>query len=440
MYISIVDTDPLANFNSFNEELKSVLLNLRKYPGEIQEGVGYLLNGEASSALRRHVSEPVRKANGLFFTSELLANQLAANIQDILSQGRKFLDPACGAGNLLISCAKHLPVRRGLADTIQLWSEVIHGCDLHDTFVEATKLRLLLLAAMRTKDFDAIGTYIDNKDVFPGVKVGDAWKQPYYPDVECYVVNPPFGYIEAPENCSWTSGKVQKAAMFVNLIFNSTSPGNQLIAILPDVLRSGTRYIRWRAEIARQSGSVKVETAGRFDCFTDVDVFFLHLQKMHVGQRGCRWPISDTIRSRRIKVKDRFDVHVGPVVPHRNAGIGSYYPYIHARNTLAWQTLHHIDETIRFSGTLYQPPFVVIHRTSSPNDKNRCVSTIIKGQRKVAIENHLLVALPRDNTLGSCEVLLDNLRNDTTNVWMNEHIRCRHLTVLSLKELPFWDD
>ena len=57
----------------------------------------------------------------------------------------------------------------------------------------------------------------------------------------------------------------------------------------------------------------------------------------------------------------------------------------------------------------------------------------------MAVENHLLVALPKDGTLGSCKMLLRELQKDATNAWFNSESRCRHLTVGAVKELPLLD-
>ena len=136
-------------------------------------------------------------------------------------------------------------------------------------------------------------------------------------------------------------------------------------------------------------------------------------------------------------VGDSFEVHVGSVVPHRDPIEGPSYPYIHARTAPAWQAIRQIKEDRQYAGTVFVPPFVVVHRTSSPSDKSRCIATLVDIEKRVAVENHLLVLLPRDNSIDSCRLLLDVLRSEQSTNFLNQRIRCRHLTVSSLKELPW---
>jgi hypothetical protein len=67
----------------------------------------------------------------------------------------------------------------------------------------------------------------------------------------------------------------------------------------------------------------------------------------------------------------------------------------------------------------------------------RCIGTLVTGKRPIAVENHLLVALPRDKKVGTCKELLQVLKQDSTSNWMNERIRCRHLTMGSVGDLPW---
>jgi hypothetical protein len=57
------------------------------------------------------------------------------------------------------------------------------------------------------------------------------------------------------------------------------------------------------------------------------------------------------------------------------------------------------------------------------------------GDEAVAVENHLLVALPRGGSVQICEALLAVLRMADTNDQLNELMRCRHLTTGAIKAL-----
>jgi len=95
-----------------------------------------------------------------------------------------------------------------------------------------------------------------------------------------------------------------------------------------------------------------------------------------------------------------------------------------------------ISEHRPFSGPAFNPPFVVIRRTSRPGDKFRAVGTAILGAKPVAVENHLIACTPKDGSVETCRVLLRQLRKPETNDFLNRTIRCRHLTVSSVKHLP----
>ena len=72
--------------------------------------------------------------------------------------------------------------------------------------------------------------------------------------------------------------------------------------------------------------------------------------------------------------------------------------------------------------------------------KKRAIATIITGKEEVSVENHLIVLIPHDLSLESCKELMLRLRSKETDEWLNERIRCRHLTVSALNELPWWNE
>src|SRR3546814_13351615 len=62
------------------------------------------------------------------------------------SAGASVLDPACGAGDLLIACARSLPILPSLEETLQAWGKRLYGRDIHPELVEVAQYRLALLA------------------------------------------------------------------------------------------------------------------------------------------------------------------------------------------------------------------------------------------------------------------------------------------------------
>jgi hypothetical protein len=113
--------------------------------------------------------------------------------------------------------------------------------------------------------------------------------------------------------------------------------------------------------------------------------------------------------------------------------------YITPKTLPSWETITQIEHGRKFEGKAYQTPFVAVRRTSRPGHKFRAVGTIVNTGGEVAVENHLLVLLPKSGMLDDCQALLKLFQDERTNNWLDERIRCRHLTVSSLRELPWWD-
>jgi hypothetical protein len=136
-------------------------------------------------------------------------------------------------------------------------------------------------------------------------------------------------------------------------------------------------------------------------------------------------------------IADFFDVHVGRVVPHRDKETGPCHPYIHARCVPTWTVMRNFSETRSHEGRVYEPPFVIIRRTSRPGHPYRAAATVIAGDRQVAVENHLIVCEPRDRKLSTCKELMRQLKTQRVNDFLDSRIRCRHLTVGAVATIPF---
>ena len=92
--------------------------------------------------------EQMREA-GSFFTGQMLATEAINSFERALTLNSRVLDPTCGAGNLLIECSRRLGVRDTLSETLEEWGEILWGFDIHESFIEATKLRLIIEALNR---------------------------------------------------------------------------------------------------------------------------------------------------------------------------------------------------------------------------------------------------------------------------------------------------
>lgn len=399
-----------------------------------REKLSLCLNGEPGRILRSRLSRAELRQKGAYFTGPKFAARLATVANSGQNIAQSFYDPACGAGDLLLAVAATLPLEQTLPETISRWGTQLAGSDISADFVRLTKARLALLAAQRSKVRAPLSN-LELLDSFPRITVSDYLApRRIAPQADVFVMNPPFGYTIAPPECDWTSGRVNSAALFIERAIKDACDEARIVAILPDVLRSGSRYVKWRKK-TRAMGSVLIEKPlGLFDRWTDVDVYLFHFKK---GANSDTSGIAQLSDSSTYGVGKRFSVRVGPVVPHRHPESGPLAPYIDARSLPRWSECTKISKTRRFSGQLLNPPFVCVRRTSRPGEQ-RAVATLVLGEDAIAIENHLIALLPKDDSVQTCRRLMRCLASPKTDAWLNSRLRCRHLTTRALAEMPWW--
>lgn len=410
------------------------------------EAVNEALDGGAPAALRRLATIQDRRDAGAFFTSSTLADLAWTPLLPTIDENSIVVDPACGAGSLLIPGLRALLAR----DDPRQVSNRLRGCDIVSTFVEAARARLALTIASSLRS-------LQQQDLtnlrFPGLQQGDALTQMenLLEGATHIVLNPPYNPIIAPDACTWASGKVNHAALFTESTVRHMPTGSRMVAILPEVLRSGPRYAKWRNAISQMANIDHITPWGAFDSQTDVDVFLMYLSKRSANHG----PISDgqvTVTQlaghgidhhkdaspgTEPQVSHHFNISVGAVVPHRHAEIGPVRSFATARELPAWQTISELVSQRRFSGRCEPPPFVAIRRTSRPGQAPRAIATIVAGTEPIAVENHLIVARPIDGSLAKCEELLDWLRQPKITEWLDKRYRCHHLPVGAIKLMPW---
>lgn len=391
------------------------------------------LDGVAGRELQRLVDLSTRRAFGAFFTGSTLAERLL--------DGQKFekdvfiYDPTVGAADLLLAAARRLPLGNTLRETLKQWGQCLAGTDLQQEFIEAARLRIALLARLRHGDGQKIPN--DLASYFPHIRRADGLEQKQLIARATHLLmNPPYGLTPAPAGCTWAGGRISEAALFVARALEQAKPRARLLAILPDVLRSGSFQHHWRNRVSDLAEIHTVEQYGIFDDIADVDVFLLDARRrVDTDDLSLnRWPTAEMLGT--TTIADYFDVHVGRVVPHRDEEIGPPQRYIHPRNIPVWKEVTRISEKRRHPLT-YQPPFVVLRRTSRPGHPYRAAATAILGKSPVAVENHLIVCLPHDKSTETCRALMAQLRTQRVNDFLNQRICCRHLTVGSVRDIPF---
>ena len=397
-----------------------------------------LLNGAAADAVHEWVPRNIRTLDGIFFSGHALAKEAASFLAEKIQTGARVFDPACGGGDLLLAAAKLLPIGETLSRTLEQWSVRLGGTDIHESFVETTKWRLILLAKSR-HGIESAPTDFPKPPVFPNIRVADYLSDATVSDdFDCILVNPPFGHRAAPPECKWSSGKTQFAAIFLDKIIKHRKPRQCVVAILPDVLRGGSRYERWRDEISMRAICREMKIYGRFEKRTDVDVFITKYDVEEICVRLAAADESGSVESKADTktVGDTFVVKVGTVVPHRHPGKqGSRKPYLTVSNALINMEVA-VDIYRCFEGVCFMPPFVAIRRTSNPSDARRIGCTIVTGTREVAVENHLIIAAPLSGGIEECRRLVDKLNSEKATEHINSQLRCRHLTTSSIKSIP----
>lgn len=381
------------------------------------------VDGLAGEKLRTLVPLTNRRESGAFFTHSELANKVLQFYKLKFNNNVCFYDPACGAGNLLIAVkTQYESLVRKMGARFR-----VAGTDIHSEFIDACKLRLKIVDMLENQHADNYNQYIQ---VANGMECNN-----YYQQATHIVTNPPFNLIDAPKDIEWASGKVSSAALFIDMIIKHVKPGTQIVAILPDVLRGGSRYDKWRSRVSKSCEINNIKLLGQFDQFADVDVFSVLLTKRvhEVKDEELLW-VAQAINPK--KISDLFQVSVGTVVDNRDEHKGPLRPYIVSKGLPGWKEINQIDHTRKHSGKAITSPFVVIKRTSRHGDNSRAVATIIRHPQPVYVDNHLIVLKPLSGRLNDCRNLLKVLKSVSTDNWIDSQIRCRHLTVKVVAHIP----
>jgi len=414
----------MQEYNIFNTELQKGLDSFFLSPKEEWERSAIkFVNGYAEDELRRLVDLDKRKQSGAFFTNSDLANHVLKKLNVEFKDGDTIYDPCVGAANLLISAAS--------IATANGHNIILQGTDIHPEFCEAAELRLsiqnLLLFGGETRE----------KLKF-SIKVGDALENNInYLTASHIITNPPFNPMPAPSDIKWSSGKVSAAAVFMDRIISYASAGKAIIAILPDVLRSGTRYDKWRKMVELHCDIKKIQLLGQFDKYADIDVFAIELCKRPVAspaEPSFHWVGASA--SNASTVGDQFIVRVGQVVDNRDPRAGTSRPFLTSKGMKGWEKLNNWPYRRLHCGNPVECPFIVIKRTSRMGDSNRAIATIIDMDEPVFIDNHLIVLKPKSGKLSTCVKLVKKLKSKQVDNWINERIRCRHLTVKVVSQIP----
>lgn len=427
-------------YRPFVAEVRELVRGPQKRRWTPQERLAALAatNGAAGHAVEELLTPLGRSSAGAFFTTTPLARRVMRLDPEFSTAAYRggVLDPACGAGDLLLAVAATWPLQRSLAATVREWEARIHGVDSVPAFVRAARLRLILLAALRGGVEEQLHK-IDASAVFRGLRVGNGLEHANDTGARTVILNPPFTRTPGNDRWrEWSDGQsVSLAAAFVDSVTSHLPTRGRLVAVLPDVLRSGAQFRRWREYISSRAATIKVRGHGRFSPDVDVDVFLLALTKAPKrASETSRWPEPRRFRTK--KLGSMCKVSVGSVVPHRTENRGNWVPFLTAGDVRNAPNGVLPSVSKRFVGRLNRAPFVAVQRTSAPSDRRRPVAAIVRGRARVAVENHLIILHPVAGTVTACRSILRVLQRKKTREWLDKRYRCRHLTVEAIREVP----
>ena len=112
----------MGQFRRYVDELEQLAQGLKTLsPVEWQRKLTMCLDGEPGEMLRREENHPRLREQGAYFTSAKMATRLAKVLDIGADYEQVYLDPTCGAGDLLLAVAKKLPIANTFRGTLDHW-------------------------------------------------------------------------------------------------------------------------------------------------------------------------------------------------------------------------------------------------------------------------------------------------------------------------------
>lgn len=424
----------IAKYQEFVDALNTSLKSFVQKPKVEWQNTGLkFVDGLAADEVRRLVNLKTRRRHGIFFTNSELSQIVFKKLNPNFNNQSIIYDPACGAGNLIIAASNFILGKKIALDD----GDHFYGTDIHSEFVEASKLRCTINQLLHLPQ-DLKAPNIVNPN-FSFSQLDGLENNDFYNKATDIIVNPPFNLISTKNKLSWSKGKVSAAAFFIDKIIQYVKPGTNIYAILPDVLRSGSRYEKWRQMVHEKCMTGTAHLLGQFDEHADVDVFAIKLIKRKYRISTCQEKENFKIKKPQKIIEDLFDVCVGPVVDNRDPKKGISLKYIVSKGLKGWTKQTDVKLKRKHQGKFFKSPFVVVKRTSRMGDSQRAIATIVNTPNPIFVDNHLIVLTPKSGKISDCKRALTNLKNSKTDEWLNKEIRCRHLTVKIVSKIPIWE-
>lgn len=190
------------------------------------------------------LTRKLRKDLGIFNTDQQLAHRILSQlpIEEIPPESRYVVDPACGAGNLLLAAQERLenlsPGQWSPQDTHMWLKTHIYGADIEATAVEIAKLSLLVSSLPLGNAWQ-----IEQRDALAG-------KDEFNVPPTVWVTNPPWR--------NRRGSRDELAVRFLNRAVESLADGGLLACILPASWLSAEQQWRSRHEITTRCNVFEV--------------------------------------------------------------------------------------------------------------------------------------------------------------------------------------
>ena len=428
----------LAVLSEIIHSLENQLNELIESPGP-QSKIEALewLNGRTGSEISKSMPRIDRKNGDIFLTGAYRSGLLFRGWNSRLRVNPTILDPACGSGDLLLSAAKRLPVGPSPQSTLQLWGNCLVGWDLQPDLVKITKLRLGLLAVVRVNE--PVEGEIDVDAALPEIKqldatIGFASQEKY----DLIAMNPPFSAVRKIKIGAVKATKTTQAGWFLEKAVTALKPKGHLLALLPEVLRSGSSYERLREFVENELSISRIDLLDQFGSDADIHTFLIAGMKGNSFSKKTWKQANERIHKEQETLAGHCDVKTGSVVPHRDPEQFDLKPYLTSHDLSKTETLKTKDLPKRgFKGEGIRPPFVAIGRTSRPGDIPRINATIVTSGEAVLIENHVVAIQPHVNSREACEQLVERLHSTYVESHLDRRIRLRHLTIDAIRGIPW---
>ncbi len=112
-----------SGFGFYANHLSALVRRLLSGGEVSSDEIAASLDGESARQVRNLVPLDYRREIGAFFTTGRHREAFGEALADISVS--RYVDPTCGAGDLLLSASNRLPLENTLSGTLKTWSDAL---------------------------------------------------------------------------------------------------------------------------------------------------------------------------------------------------------------------------------------------------------------------------------------------------------------------------